>query len=132
MLDIIKKAAVAAMEAAGPVQLLEATVLTPPPAISIQIGLDSKNPIPAAMLSFSERLTSYEREAELEGEFEIDGTLQTADYSGNAKISGGGTFSGKIKFINELKAGDKVLIMSFQGGQSFYIAERLVKYGADS
>ncbi|MDT9719121.1 DUF2577 family protein [Paenibacillus sp. ClWae2A] len=132
MLDIIKKAAVAAMEAAGPVQLLEATVLTPPPGLSIQIGLDTKNPIPAEMLSVSERLTSYEREVELEGDFEIEGVLQTSDYSGDGKISGEGTFSGVIKFVDELQAGEKVLVMSFQGGQSFYIAERLVKYGADS
>lgn len=132
MLDIIKQAAVAAVAAAGPVQLLEATVLTPPPALSIQIGLDTKNPIPASMLSVSERLTSYEREAELEGDFEIEGTLQTTEYTGTGKITGAGTFSGKVKFINELKAGDKVLVMSVQGGQSFVISERLVKYGVDS
>ena len=132
MLDIIKKAAIQAMEAAGPVQLLEATVLTPPPALSIQIGLETKNPIPASMLSVSERLTSYEREAELEGDFEIEGSLETAEYTGKGKISGSGTFIGKIKFPGQLKAGNKVLVMSVQGGQSFVISERLVKYGANS
>ncbi|MDN8592018.1 DUF2577 family protein [Paenibacillus sp. 11B] len=132
MLDIIKQAAVAAVAAAGPVQLLEATVLTPPPALSIQIGLDSKNPIPAEMLSVSERLTSYTREVEIEGDFEMEGTIQTSDYSGDGKISGSGICSGTVTFLDELRAGEKVLVMSFQGGQSFYIAERLVKYGADS
>ncbi|MGN7309073.1 DUF2577 family protein, partial [Bacillus subtilis] len=131
-LDIIKQAAVAAVAAAGPVQLLEATVLTPPPALSIQIGLDSKNPIPAEMLSVSERLTSYTREVEIEGDFEMEGTIQTSDYSGDGKISGSGICSGTVTFLDELRAGEKVLVMSFQGGQSFYIAERLVKYGADS
>lgn len=132
LLEIIKQAAIDAMNAAGPVQLLEATVLTPPPALSIQIGLDTKNRIPASMLSVSERLTSYEREAELEGDFDIEGTLQTTEYSGSAKISGAGTFKGKVKFPGELKAGDKVLVTSVQGGQSFVISERLVKYGTNS
>ncbi|WKL00918.1 DUF2577 family protein [Paenibacillus amylolyticus] len=132
MLDIIKKAAVAAMEAAGPVQLLEATVLTPPPGLSIQIGLDTKNPIPAEMLSVSERLTSYTREVEIEGDFEMEGTIQTDEYSGNGKITGSSICSGTVTFLDELKAGDKVLVMSVQGGQSYVISERLVKYGTDS
>lgn len=132
MLDIIKQAAVAAVQAGSPVQLLEATVLTPPPTLSIQIGLDTKNPIPAEMLSVSERLTSYTRDVEIEGDFEIEGTIQTDEYSGNGKLKGSGLCSGTVMFLDELKAGDRVLVMSFQGGQSFYIAERLVKYGADT
>ncbi|MGF6357085.1 hypothetical protein ABIE27_005024 [Paenibacillus sp. 4624] len=120
MLDIIKQAAVAAVQAGSPVQLLEATVLTPPPALSIQIGLDTKNPIPAELLQVAEHLTNHTRKVELEGDFEFGGVVQE------------GTFKGAMIFTDELQPGERVVVMSVQGGQSFYIAGRAVIYGADS
>src|SRR5689334_1862887 len=114
MLDIIKQAALEAMGASMPMQLLEATVLTPPPALSIQIGLDTKNPIPAEMIQVAEHLTNHTREVEFEGDFEIDGVVQEA------------TFKGAMIFTDELQAGEKVAVISVQGGQSFYIAGRVM------
>lgn len=116
MLDTIKKAALAAMEAAGPVQLLEATVLTPPPALSIQIGLDTKNPIPSSMIMVAEYLTKHVRKVRV-------ATSEDALDAATDQF---------VRFEDELQAGDKVLVISFQGGQFFHIACKGVLYGSNS
>jgi len=120
MLDIIKQAALAAVNASNPVQLLNAVVLTAPPALSIQIGLDSKNPIPADLIQVAEHLTNHTREVEFEGDFEFGGTTQEA------------TFKGSMIFTDELQAGERIIVMSVQGGQSYYIAGRGEIYGLDT
>lgn len=116
MLDVIKQAAVAAVEAAGPVKLLEATVLTPPPGLSIQLGLDTKNPIPAEMLIVDEGLTKGVRKIRVAST--EDGLESATDQY--------------IRYEDELQAGDKVLVISVQGGQSFYIAAKGVRYGSNA
>lgn len=116
MLEVIKQAAVAAVEAAGPVKLLEATVLTPPPGLSIQLGLDTKNPIPSEMLIVDEGLTKQVRKVRVSSTEE--GLESASDQY--------------IRYEDELQVGDKVLVISVQGGQSFYIAAKGVRYGANS
>lgn len=105
MIEVLKKIAIDAMNSSGPVRLTEATVTSEPPNLEIRLRGDAKLTIPKELLVVSEHLTRHKRSIVLNG----------------------GTTS-KLEFIDELKYGDKVMVIALQGGQKFYISDRLKTY----
>lgn len=129
--------------------LMEGVVLTPPPALSVKLLGNEKLVIPAELLVVAEHLTRYERIVTLEHtEAEM---RNLGDGQGKDLVSGDGTIFTqsdereaphydissfkyeyiKLRFEDVLKAGDKVLVMSFYGNQKYAILDRLVSYGGD-
>ena len=107
--QIVKEAARQAVNSSMPLRVLEAVVVSPPPALSIQLAGDRRMIIPAELLLVAQHLTPHSRM--------LDRELDNSDI---------------LNFEDELKAGDQVLTLAVQGGQSYYIADRVVRYGANS
>lgn len=85
---------------ASPVRLVEYVVVSDNP-VSIRIGNDIKSTLPNSVLIIPERLTNYTRQVR------VNGVVQTHE------------------FINGLKKGEKVMVAVVQGGQSFFIMDRV-------
>ncbi|WP_018752168.1 DUF2577 family protein [Paenibacillus sanguinis] len=86
LVQVVKEAARQAVDSAMPLRILEAVVVSPPPALSIQLAGDQRMIIPAELLLVAERLETG------------------------------------------LRTGDEVLIFAVQGGQTYYLADRVVRY----
>lgn len=125
MMDVIKQAALDAIRSTLPMEALEATVVSPEPELAIQIKGDTRITIPKEMLIVNAQLLPHKRE------IKVDGTK--IKFVDDEKVPWDHFWSeGEIEFTDTLEAGDKVLVLAIQGGQSFYIAERVVTYGSDA
>lgn len=98
--ELIKKMAVKAVEESKPMSVLFGTVVQEEP---IQIKVDSKFILEEDFLLISEYLTDREIEIETEEERKT------------------------VKFFNKLKEGERVILFQEQGGQRFYVVDRLKK-----
>lgn len=143
MLDIIKRVALDGVGAAGPVELMEAVVKTAPPELEIVLKSDSKLTIPKQIIVVAEHLTRHDRIISIDYEYpkiwdkdaDIGDEAKSAKSSRN-NIGYDASVSyesykmkyAKITFEDLLKKGDEVLVISLQGGQFFYIADRLIRY----
>lgn len=105
MIEIMKKVARDTINNERPVKLIEAVVDSPPPNLSIRLKNDPKLTIPKELLVVSEVLTNHIR---------------------TVRINGGETT--QIEFTEGLKVGDRVMVIAYQGGQKFYINDRLKRY----
>lgn len=88
------------MSSVGPVKLVEYVVVSDSP-VSIRIGNDAKTTLPNNVLIIPERLTNYTKKVR------VNGVLQTHE------------------FMNGLKKGERVMVAAVQGGQSFFIMDRV-------
>lgn len=96
LLKIMKKAAVDAVEASKPVNVQFGNVVSTSP---LRINVEQKLTLEKEMLILAKGLTDYEAETE-------DGT--------------------KVIIRNELKAGDNVILIRMQGGQRFFVLDKVV------
>jgi hypothetical protein len=135
VLQTILKAAQAAYEASNPVKLMEGEVVTAPPNLSIKLKQNTKLIISKELIVVAEHLTRHKRIVSLVhdemaprnlGDKEVNDYLNTDDkippythYAHNCI---------EMQFEDVLKVGDSVLIASLQGGQKFYILDRIVTY----
>ncbi|EID42851.1 DUF2577 domain-containing protein [Parageobacillus thermoglucosidasius] len=103
MIQTIKKIALEAVQAESPLRLVEATVVSPPPDIQIRLKGNPKLLIPSDIISIAEHLTKHKRQIRVNG-----GTVQ------------------EYEFVDELKMNDRVMVAIIQGGQSFFIIDRIV------
>ena len=126
MLDIIKRNALKGVNASGPVELIGAVVTQAPPELAIQLKNDSKLPIPKEIIVVAEHLTRHERKMQIKSSA-IEGFTKSADNHTHGYESIDMT-EAEVTFLDELKAGDEVLVVSLQGGQAYYIADRVVRY----
>lgn len=98
MIDTLKQIAINAMEGESPVQLTEAQIMTAPPNISIKLRGNSKLVIPKELIIVADRLVSTH------------------------------SHPGTSPHTNKLMAGNKVMVAVLQGGQSFFIIDKIVTY----
>lgn len=97
----IKKIVLEVINTLGIVRVVESTVVSARP-LSIQLGNNKKMKLPSDVLIVAEHLTNHTREIRVNG-----GTVQT------------------YEFMDGLKTGDKVMVAVIQGGQSFFIIDRV-------
>ncbi|MFX3631846.1 MAG: DUF2577 domain-containing protein [Candidatus Pristimantibacillus sp.] len=107
MQDELKRLIMSVLKSSKPVHLMQAEVLSAPPNLIVRVDGDMKKEYTKEFLIVAQHLTAHERLIEI---------------GGNDPIS--------MKFNDELKKGDQVMIAAIQGGQSFFILDRVVTYGS--
>jgi len=127
--------------------LMEAEVVSAPPELKIKLKGNDKLIIPKELIVVAEHLTKeYKREIKVEakGKADLSGGLPsvtltpipapvTHTHAATALSVSTGDFSlkqgeAKLEYASELKSGDKVIVISFEGGQKFFIMDRIVSY----
>ena len=99
MLNIIKQAALEAVEASAPVQVLYGTVESASP---LSVRVDQRFTLSKKFLVVPEYLTDY-----------------------TVKIEFTGSEAREATVYNALKAGETVLLLRMQGGQKYVILDRI-------
>lgn len=120
LLNLIKQAALDAVEASDPVKTWYGTVTSEKP---LKIQVDQMMELTEEFLVLTRNVTDYTVEMEVNHQVE--------------KMSGGGgdpSFTSHIhqykgtkpfKVLNALKVGEKVIMISTQGGQKFIVLDRM-------
>ena len=127
LVDIMKRAALDAVDTSKPCDLRYGTVISEKP---LKIRVTNQFIIPESLLIVPESLTDYEIEVTIAPEY----GWTTQNKSGG---SGEAAFANhnhdiyfnqkKIKIHGALKVGDKVALLRQAGGQHFFILDRLPK-----
>lgn len=99
MIQIIKKAAIEAVEASNPTKLLYGTVKSISP---LTIKIDQKFTIPEEFLVLTKNVRDYKVKMSVNGGIEQEYTVK-----------------------NSLKAGDKVILLREQGGQKYIVIDKV-------
>lgn len=107
IVGIVKKAAIEAVEASKPVNLLFGTVASVAP---LTIQVDQKTILTAAMLVLCESVVDHWS----------DVTVSLADEN-DVKVTG----RKKVKIHGGLKTGETVLLVRMQGGKKFAVIDRI-------
>ena len=120
LLEVMKLASQQANEAGQPTDLRVGTVTSVKP---LKIQVSSQFTIPSSLLVVPEHLTDYEVEVEIDWttKDKSGGTGYDSFSSHNHDIVG----KKKMKVYNALKKGDKVAMLRKQGGQSYFILDRI-------
>jgi hypothetical protein len=130
LIEIIKKASMDAVMASRPVGVVYGVVVSASP---LRIQIDQKITVDKDFLILTQNVTDYEIEMTLAHFTERDADLITThahpstgtssfDSSHKHEIQG----KKKITVHNKLKTGDKVLMLSQQGGQSYVVIDKVV------
>ena len=98
MIQIIKQAAVEAVEASGPMRTMYGTVVSSSP---VRIRIDQKYTISSPFIVLTRGVTDYDTK------MEVDGVEQD------------------VKIKNGLKSGDRVILMQEQGGQRYIVLDKV-------
>ena len=130
LVESMKKAALGAYDASGPVAVLVGTVAQIDP---LEIYVDQKMAIKAPMLILARNVTDHVVEMGVSHwtEDETEHTHAIVDtYTGGGSseaTSHRHAYEGRKTFTvhNGLKAGEKVILMREQGGQRFVVLDRL-------
>lgn len=96
--ELVKKAAIEAVEAQKPVQLLFGTVLS---AVPLSIQADQRAVYTERMLALAQRVTDHELELTISGETK------------------------RVTVRGALRPGDRVLLARMQRGKKFLVLDRL-------
>ncbi len=118
--ELIKRAAVDAVEAAKPVQLLFGTVISVSP---LQIQTDQKAIYTEKMLVLTRNVTDYTVFMTMEHETEMqDGTGEEPPFAEHRHA-----YQGKKSFLvhHALQAGERVVLMRMQNGRKFVVLDRV-------
>lgn len=129
MLQIIKKAAKDANQSESPLEIIEAVVSIAPPNLKIKVKNNAKLDIPTEIIQVSEHLTKHKRTANVTGAVIASSMTPNGQGPHTHDITGVDIEEADIEFTDELKLGDQVMVAKLQGGQSFYIFDRVVSYG---
>lgn len=127
--ELMKKAAVEAVEASNPSAPMEGTVVSVSP---LKIKIDQKKTLTKEFLILTEAVKDYEIEVA------VDWLTEDAKHTHTIRdtYTGGGSASenthnhavkGKkiMKVHSKLKKGDKVLLIRAAGGQRYYVIGRI-------
>lgn len=127
MIDIIKRAAIEAMQSTGPVNIMEAVVVSPPPNVSIRLINNPKMVIPKQLIVVSEYLTRHKRSFSISSS-NVEDIMTEAGMGPHAHDITSLNIAGQIEFTDELKTGDKVMVANLSGGQKYYVFDRIKSY----
>lgn len=148
---LIKQHSVKTIQAMKLPALMEAEVVADPPDLKIKLKGNDKLIIPKELIVVAEHLCRDKRTVTITntGQTQISSKSssgKTDEFTCNVAhfhtISLGLTLSdsdftlkeGEIQFLNEkkkedlLKKGDKIMVISFEGGQKFFIIDRIFQY----
>lgn len=131
--ELIKRHALKAMQSTKPTVLLEAEVIAAPPDLQIKIKGNDKLIIPKELIVVSEHLTRHKRIVTIkhvEGAEREVGDIKPPpkDHDSEGSLAFAYSYV-EMQFEDVLKVGDKVMVETFEGGQKFYIKDRIVTYG---
>lgn len=90
------------------------------------IVLDSNLQLDVGMgtLSVCQHLTDYEIECEVTTD-QVAGFFVEHEGRNDVKVNPPGYQKGKIKLLNHLRAGDRVVLIKFSGGQRYQVIDRV-------
>lgn len=128
LLEIIKKAAVEAVDAKKPTGLLFGKVISDSP---LKVLVEQKMILTMEQLVLCRNVTDFKTKISFDNPnvkqtFTIWNVPETIE-SSQSKISFKSTIQHDITIYNSLKTGDEVLLLRQQGGQKFIIVDRVVK-----
>ena len=130
LIDIMKRAAIDAVENNKPCEIRYGTVISTSP---IKIQITSDLILPSSVLIIPEHLTDYETKISFDNPAVLQ-VLTTWDMSENpetesepAKLSFKKKQPHNITIYNALKVGDKVALLRQSGGQTYFVLDRLQK-----
>ena len=129
LVKLIKKAAVEAVKASSPANMIFGKVISEVP---LKIKVDQKLILTSAQLVLSRNVTDYE--------IEMEPSLNEAPYFHETEEMSGGSgdalfaahkhkYQGRKKFLvyNALKNGEEVILMQIAGGQKYIVIDRIGK-----
>lgn len=129
LVKLIKKAAVEAVNASKPANMVFGKVISEKP---LKIKVDQKLILTEAQLVLARDVTDYE--------IEMEPSLDEAPYFHLTEATAGGTedasfeshaheYKGRKKFLvyNALKNGEEVILMQVSGGQKYIVIDRIGK-----
>ena len=120
LLQIIKKAAVEAVEASNPAKIMYGTVTAVSP---LAIKIDQRFTVTEAFLILTKNVRDYEVEITLDNwvtENKSGGSGESSFASHGHEING----KKKVTIHNALKTGDKVILLREQGGQKYVVIDK--------
>lgn len=118
--EVVKQAAVEAVEAGKPVNIVFGTVVSASP---LKIQVDQKSIYTSKMLILTRNVTNYTISMTVDHQ-----TEDTSGGSGDAAFEAHHhAYTGTKSFLvlNALKAGEKVLLLRVQGGKKFVVIDRV-------
>lgn len=115
MIEIIKKVVQQGIDGAALPGLMEGEVISSSP-LKIRIKRNSKLVIPRELLVVPENLTNRTIKASISASYVSTSSENFSNFNTN---------SASITINNALKTGDKVMLISFEGGQKYYILDRI-------
>lgn len=123
LLKIIKQAAVEAVEAGAPVNICVGKVTSENP---LKIMINQKMILTKMQLILTKNVTDHEIEVSIG--WETKQALIGSTGAGGNDLSHTHAIDGKkkIKVLNHLREGEKVLMIRQQGGQKFIVIDRVV------
>lgn len=140
MVDMFKRISEQQNSSGDPVNLIVGTVLSSSP---LEISVHDKLTLTKDFLIVSEHLTNHRRTVTFKNTANI--TLSSSSVAGQTTVGGAdshthgyesitmngvqGSFAidnAVIEFQDELKKGDSVMLIRLQGGQQYYVANRVV------
>ncbi|MCM3626884.1 DUF2577 domain-containing protein [Paenibacillus glycanilyticus] len=148
--DLIKQHSMKSIQAMKLPELMEAEVVSEPPDLKLKLKGSDKLIIPKELIVVAERLCRVKRKVNLTNSGKT--TIGAQTFSGNTDPSqaiphthpysvevklADKDFSleeGELHYINDdkkddlLKKGDKVMVITFEGGQKFFVFDRIVTY----
>lgn len=129
LVKLIKKAAVEAVKASSPANMIFGKVISEAP---LKIKVDQKLILTEAQLVLARDVTDYEIEMEpsLDGSPYFHLTENRSGGSGDpAFASHNHEYKGRKKFLvyNALKNGEEVILMQIAGGQKYIVIDRIGK-----
>lgn len=122
LVDVIKRASLDAVESQKPCDLRFGTVISASP---LKIRVTEQFVLPESTLIVPEHLTKHETKITITDEYgwktEEEKTCETTETHRHKILS----TEQKVLIHNELKVGDKVVLIRMQGGQFYYVAGRI-------
>ncbi|MGJ0848304.1 DUF2577 domain-containing protein [Tissierella praeacuta] len=113
LLQLIKQAAIEAVEQNSPMMITYGTVIEINP---LKIMTEQKVPLSSNVLILTPNVVDTEIEVEIDDEVE-EKNLHVHEYRGKKKY----------KFLRGLKVGEKVILLRVQGGQKYVVWDRSVE-----
>lgn len=141
--DVVKRAALEAVEASKPVNVLFGTVVSVSP---LKIDVEQKMTLGEKQLILTRNVTDYDVSMTIDHQTESALTTHTHSYSGNVDSGGPGphahSYTGEtdptdlshvhkykgtkvFRIHNALKIGERVVLIRVQGGKKFLVIDRL-------
>ncbi|WP_176560340.1 DUF2577 family protein [Brevibacillus dissolubilis] len=141
--ELIKQHSLKSFQSIKVTSLMEAEVIAAPPELKIKIKGNDKLIIPKELIVVSQHLCKHKRKVTIKNDGKTD--LTGGKPSVSMSVQGyqphvhqvskvdltSATLTSteaEVEFLDELKQGDSVMVASFEGGQKFFILDRIVTY----